>query len=162
MKVYVKNKLVSLRGSSNVVNENNEPVYMVQGKFFSPTKKKKICDLEGRVLYIVRNKWFNFFMPSTYICDENGEKLARLKKSFSFKPNFVLEGYRDEIMIDGQAFNRHMQVIKNGEKMGTISREFDLFSDSFCVDCEPADMPFMIALTISIDNIYDKMSDDRH
>jgi len=46
MKLYVKNKLISVGGSSDVLNENQEPHFKVVGKVFSPTKKKVITDLE--------------------------------------------------------------------------------------------------------------------
>ena len=32
MKLYIKNKLISLGGGSEVLNENKEPVFKVKGK----------------------------------------------------------------------------------------------------------------------------------
>ena len=40
MKFYVKNKFLSWGGSSEVLNENKEPIYKVKGKVFSITRKK--------------------------------------------------------------------------------------------------------------------------
>ena len=48
MKVYIKNKFMSLGGSSTVVDENKQPIYKVKGKIISITKKKKIKDMSGK------------------------------------------------------------------------------------------------------------------
>ena len=71
MKVYIKNKFISLGGSSTVVDENKQPLYKVKGKIISVTKKKKIKDMSGKTLFTVRNKWLNFFTHKAFIYDEN-------------------------------------------------------------------------------------------
>ena len=62
MKFYVKNKFLSWGGSSEVLNENKEPIYKVKGKVFSITHKKYICDMEDNRLFMVRNKYWHFFI----------------------------------------------------------------------------------------------------
>ena len=44
MKVYIKNKFMSLGGSSTVVDQNKNPLFKVKGKILSITRKKKIKD----------------------------------------------------------------------------------------------------------------------
>lgn len=61
MRVYIKNKVWSWGGGSSVIDENKNPVYQVKGKVFSITHKKFVCDLNGKKLFTIRNKWFNFF-----------------------------------------------------------------------------------------------------
>lgn len=162
MKVYVRNKMVSLTGGSTVVDENEQPVYEVKGKFFSPTHKKKILDNQGKLLYVVRNKWFYLFSRSALIYDEKGEKIARVKKiHYSFKNKFVIEGYKDEIVVDGSLFSTSkMPVVKNGVEIGYIKKEVTFVKDCFCVEADEAEMPFLVALTIAIDNILDKKERD--
>ena len=59
MQLFIKNKIVSVGGSSYVTDENGNRVYNVKGKVFSLTRKKEIKDLEGNTLFKVRNKlWF--------------------------------------------------------------------------------------------------------
>lgn len=163
MKVYVKNKLVSLKGNSDVVNEKNEAYLRVQGKLISPTHKKFIKDLDDNLVYTVRNSWGNFFSHSGFIYNKDGEKIAKIKRpAFTFKPKFIVQGYKDEILIEGKIFTGSMTVTKNGEAIGTISRGNTFFTDSFCVDSNEEDLPFLVALTVAIDNIYDKMTNDRN
>lgn len=51
--------------------------------------------------------------------------------------------------------NWNLEVIKNGERLATIKREFDFF-DRFRVEASEEDMPFVVALVIAMDNINDK------
>ena len=71
MKVTIKNNFFSLGGSSTVKDESNNPVFKVKGKFFSITHKKRVCDLNGKVLYTVRNKWINWFVHKAFIYNES-------------------------------------------------------------------------------------------
>ena len=48
-----------------------------------------------------------------------------------------------------------MDIHRNGQVIGSITREIDLFRDSFKVTADEADMPLVIALVIAIDNIID-------
>lgn len=158
MILYITNKLASLRGSSTVVDEDKNPIYKVKGKFFSITHKKRICTLDNKVLYSVRNKFFNWWSHSAFIYDENKEKIARVKKKVDLKGTFFVEGYKDEIKIEGNFFKLTSTIYRNGEQIGTIKREIKFFVDSFVLDANEEDMPFLIALVIAIDNIYDKVS----
>ena len=63
MKFCVKNKLLSLGGSSTVKDENGNDIFKVKGKVFSLTKKKKIYNMEGKLLYVVKNKLINWWTP---------------------------------------------------------------------------------------------------
>ena len=157
MKVYIKNKIFSFGGGSSVVNENKEPVYNVKGRVFSVTKVKYVCDLEGKWLFKIRNKWFNFFVHKAYIYDENKKEIATVKdKWFNIKGEYFVLGYKDEIKIQGKFFGLTSQILKNGEVVGTIRRQVTIIADSFELEASEEDMPFLVALVIAIDNITDK------
>ena len=156
----VKNKGISLGGSSEVFDENDELVYKVQGKVFSPTKVKRIYDKENKIVFTVRNKFWRFFNRSAFIIDADGQKIAKVVKKFMSINKFIVQGYKDEITIDGKFINRAMPVIKNGQEIGAITREYKLLNDAFSVDSDEENMPFMVALTIAIDNINDEEKED--
>lgn len=71
-----------------------------------------------------------------------------------------MEGYKDEILIDGDFFSLKSSIKRNGNVVGTINREITIVNDAFTLEAEEADMPFMIALVIAIDNILDKIRKD--
>lgn len=163
MKLYVKNKLISLSGNSDVLNENKEPVYRVEGKLISPTRVKRLVDLNGELIYKIRNKWWSFFVKKAYIYNKENEKIAKIsKKFFSLKPKFIIEGYKDEIKIEGGWFTGKLDITKNGEIVGSIKREFTFFSDDcFCLEAEEENITFLVALVVAIDNIYDEKEKER-
>ena len=158
MKLYIKNKLITLRGSSTVKDESGSDVFVVKGAFFTVTHKKRIKDTDGKLLYKVRNKWINVFTHSAYIFDGEGKKVAKVKRKFGFKHEFVVEGYSDEITVKGDFLSWTLDVYHNGEQIGTIRREFAL-TDSFVLETSTEnDAAFMVALVIAIDNISDNMA----
>lgn len=159
MKVYIKNKILSWGGGSDVLGEDEQVLYKVKGKVFSPTRKKRIYDKDGNLLYIVRNKWFNWFVDSAYIYDANKNKIAKVKDKFlNFNNEYFITGYKDEIKIEGKFFSLTSQILKNGEVFGTIRRQRFTILDSFELEAKEEDIPFLIALIIAIDNITDKKS----
>lgn len=159
MKVFVNNKAFSLTGASKVVDENKQPIFNVKGKFLSIRKKKRVCDLDGKVLYRVQNKFFNMFEQSAYILDANKNKVAKVvNKLFDAKGSYIVEDCEDEIMVEGKIFSLESKIIKNGEVIGTIKRDLGFMGDHFVLDAETDNLPFLIALVIAIDNISDRKS----
>lgn len=158
MKVFIKNKLFSVRGSSSVKDETGRDAYYVRGKLFSPTHVKYVCNAEKEKLYKVRNKWFNFFAYRAYVYNAEGEKIACVKHPPFGGKRFVVEGYREEISVDGEFFSMRSSIYRNGKPIGTIDRQFTVVQDAFCLEGEEEDIPFLIALVIAIDNIYDKIT----
>lgn len=161
MKLYIKNKVWSLRGSSTVKDENGSDVFIVKGKWLSITHVKRIKDTSGNLLYTVRNKWINFFSRSAYVRDAHGNRIAKVKRKFGFRNDIIVEGYKDEISIQGEFLSWTLDIFRNGEQIGTIRRTFDLL-DSFVLETGTEDdAAFMVALVIAIDNIFDNMSNTK-
>lgn len=155
MKLIVKNKLVSWGGSSTVKDENGQDVFKVKGKAFSPTNKKFIKNLDGKTLYTVRNKWFNFFTHSSFIYDANKHKIAKVKNR-SFKTGYDVIGYSDEISLEGWSVTG-FSVLKNGTKIGEVKCNLLDVRDNFTLTIDDEQNPaFLVALIIAIDNINDK------
>lgn len=112
--------------------------------------------MNKNLLYVVRNKWFNWFLHRAFIFDGHKNKICTLKNQIRVKgKKFIVENSEDEISIDGNFMNWNLEVMKNGERIATIKREFDVF-DRFRVEASEEDMPFVVALVIAMDNINDK------
>jgi len=154
MKFFVKNKIMSLGGDSRVYDENDRDIYVVKGKMLSLTHKKQIFDMENKLLYIVKNKLLNFWTHSSFILNEEKQKIARVKNR-GFKGGFDVLGYGDEIAIDGWGIGGYT-IIKNGEKIGTVKSSIAL-ADNYEVDVKDGeDAGFLVAVIIAIDNVKDK------
>ena len=155
MRLFIKNNLMSLRGNSFVLDESESQVYKVKGKFISPTHKKRILDQNGNKLFVVKNKLFTFFKKACYICNSHGQKIAKIVNGdFDFKNRYKVMNYQDEIELSGKWGN--MEIKKNSELVGTLSRDLTLVRDAFTLDViDEENAAFYVALTIAIDNITD-------
>lgn len=162
MKVFIKNKLISLGGGSTVLNEKEEPIFKVKGKVFTFTKKKKIYDMQDNLLYTVRNRFWNCFSDKVFVYNAEGERVATIKKHrWSLNVNYEILDTEDEMSINGRFFSLHSQIMKNGQSVATISREFSLVRDAFTLEAEEKDIPFFTALVIAFDNLGDKKSNTK-
>ena len=163
MKVYIKNKLISLGGSSEVLNENQEPIYQVKGKWISITKKKKMYDMEDKLLYTIRNKYWTFFCDKVMVFDADGERVATIKKSkWSWNLKYEILDTENEMSIDGKFFSLKSRIMRNGNPVATISREFTLVKDAFSLEADEKEIAFFTALVIAFDNLKDKKQKERN
>ncbi len=65
-------------------------------------------------------------MHKAYIYDQNKAKIATVKdKWFNTNQEYFVLGYKDEIKIQKQFFGRTVQILKNGEPVGTITRQIN-------------------------------------
>ena len=157
MKVFIKNKLISIGGGSTVLNENQEPIFNVKGKVFTFTKKKRIYDMQGNLLFTVRNRFWNSFADKVFVYDAEGSRVATIKKNrWSVNCDYEILDTADEMSIDGKFFSLQSRIMKNGQTVATISREFTLVRDAFTLEAEEKDIPFFTALVIALDNMCDK------
>ncbi len=159
MKLIIRNKWITLRGSSYVRDENDtQDVMKVQGRFWSITNKKYIEDLEGNVHYMVRNKFWYIFKRRAFIYDPDKNKVATVrKKVFSFHDRYFIEDCSlGNMEIMGNILGFDYTITLDGVQVGHITRKISL-RDSFVLECSDQIEPeFMVALVIAIDNITDR------
>ncbi|MBR2909836.1 MAG: LURP-one-related family protein [Clostridia bacterium] len=161
MKVFIKNKIVSIGGSSIVTNEQGDEVFKIEGKVLSPRKKKLMYDKDGNLIYIIRNRFFNMFAHKVHIFDAEKNRLATIKKNkFSFNLKYQIENCVDEMELQGQWFKGESLIMKNGEQVGVIKKEFSIFADSYTLEADEKDIPFLTALCIAFDNLIDEKNKD--
>ena len=162
MKVFIQNKSISLGGSSKVKNEQGEDIYFVKGRAFSISHVKWVRDMQRNKLFKVRDSIGTFTRKSkAFIYDESKTKIATIKRAFGSVSKFEIQSYDGDIRINFTT-PYIASVIKNGREIGKIDRtpqnlakQFFFGADSFCVESDDADMPFLIALVIAMDNLTD-------
>ena len=159
MDLLIRNKWISLRGSSVVKDLNEQDVYRVKGKFWTVTAKKFIQTLDGETKYVVRNKFWRLFAYKAFVFDEKGERVAFLRrKIFSFHDRFFIESKFGQLEIKGNIFCFDYHVFLDGKEIGHVGRRISL-RDSFVLHIEDGvqvDPMFFLALVIAIDNITDR------
>lgn len=157
MTLFITNKLFYLHGNSTVVDETGRDVFFVKGKLFSPTFKKFVCDMDGNLLYTVRNKFFHLFTRKALIYDADGKKVLKLvQKFFSVGPKFYTKEYPEELYFDGSFGGFNYTVSRNGQQIASIHHPFTFMADKFQADiADGEDAAFLVALIIAVDNIID-------
>ena len=161
MELSIRNKWVSLGGSSVIQDMNGNDVLKVKGKVFSFTSKKFVTDLEDNVKFIVRNKFWRLFTYRAFVLnpDETVKATVR-RKIFSFHDRYFVTSDLGEMEIIGNIFQFNYKILLNGKEIGHVARKFSL-RDSFVLTIDDDyDYMFMAALVIAIDNITDRKDKD--
>jgi len=167
MKYLIKNNLATISGSSKVLDENENLVYVVKGSFFSnvfsKTYKKTLRDMDKNKLFFVKNKfWHKPGFLSAKIYDSKKNKIAIVRQSHYIKNGYEVEGATEPISIEGTGWN--LDISLGNKKIGHISlpkientKDFFRISDAYVLEVEDAeDVAFLVAVVIAIDNIVDR------
>lgn len=161
MELRIRNKWVSLKGSSVVKNEKEEDVLKVQGKFFSIRRRKYISNLNGETLYMVRNRFWNFFRHAAYVFNKDMKVVARVQTKFwTLHDHLNVESDLGELVIRGNILGFNYSITLNGKQIGHVARKISL-RDSFVLTLDDDQDPyFFTALVIALDNISDNRNND--
>ena len=157
MELAIKNKWVSLGGSSVVQDTAGNDVMKVKGKIFSFTRKKFLTDLNDNVKYIIRNKFWRLFTYRAFVLDPQENVKAEIRrKIFSLHDRYFVTSDLGQMEIIGNIFQFNYRIILNGQEIGHVARKVSL-RDSFVLTVnDDVDAEFMVALVIAIDNITDR------
>lgn len=157
MELFIKNKWVSLGGSSVVQDASGNDVMKVKGKVFSLTQKKFVTDLNDNVKYIVRNKFWRLFTYQAYVLDPQENVKATLRrKIFSLHDRYFVTSDLGNLEIVGNILQFDYRILLDGKEIGHVARKISL-RDSFVLTVDDRyDKMFMVALVIAIDNITDR------
>lgn len=155
--VSIRNKWISIGGSSTVKDMNEKDVYVVKGKFWTWTRKKFLRDLDGNLLYTIRNKFWTWFARKALIYDKDGNLVATIRrKIFSFHDRYFVYSSLGDLEIKGNILLFNYQISLNGEEVGHIARKVSL-RDSYVLSLKDGlELPFFVAFVIAVDNITDR------
>ena len=158
MKVFIKNKLISWGGGSDVTDINGATVYKVKGRVFSIGRKKVMCDPEGNTLYVIRNRWFNPIRHKTYIKDAEGNRVATVySKAFDLTTLYA-DTTTGQYTVQGKFFGRSSTIARDNVPVAILERQLTVVLDAFSLEAAHEDIPFMTALVIALDNLCDNRS----
>ena len=158
MELYIRNKWVSLGGSSVVKDKNDNDVLMVKGKIFTFTRKKYVKDMEGNTLFIVRNKFWFLFHRQAFIFTPEKEQIGYVRrKIFSFHDHYDISSKYGEVVLRGNILGYDYHITLNGQEIGHVARKISL-RDSFVLEInDDVDWQYFVALVIALDNIVDSI-----
>jgi uncharacterized protein YxjI len=152
LELYIQQRVFSLGDKYDVYNEQQEPVYHVQGEFFSWGAKIHLYDLDGNELYYIRQKLLAF-LPE-YAVYQGDAFCARIKKEFSFlHPRLTVESGFGNFEITGNILDMDYEILRDGETMGEIHKKWLSWGDAYLLSIRDyKDAAFLTALAIAVDN----------
>jgi uncharacterized protein YxjI len=147
--LYIKQKVFSLSGKFTVKNQQEEDVYYVEGSFMQIPKTFSIMNVTRDEVALITKKAFSF-LPKFFV-EVNGQEVLTIKKEFSFlKARYTIDAAGIE--VHGNWLDMDFQVSQHGEVVGTVSKEWFTWGDSYKVQILNEEMEtIIIALVVAID-----------
>jgi uncharacterized protein YxjI len=161
MKLYVSEKLLSLRRKFYVTDDKEKEVYQISSKILSIGDKTYIKDMKEKELaYIEQNL---FHLTSNYDVYVKGKVICNIRKKFQlFRNDYVLDsGHK----VEGEVWMFNFAIYdKNNTKIGSIKRKFFSIGDKYEItiyDEKQTILVLSIVVTIANDiNRYQRNNDN--
>jgi uncharacterized protein YxjI len=149
--LYIKQKVFSLGGKFTVKNQQEEDVYYVEGSFMQIPKTFSLMNTERDEVARITKKVFSF-LP-TFFVEVNGREALTIKKEFSFfKARYTIDAAGIE--VHGNWWDMDFRVLQNGEVVGSVSKEWFTWGDSYRILIENEELEtLVIALVVAIDYV---------
>ena len=147
--LYMKQKVFSLNGQFTVKDEQQQDAYYVEGSFMKIPKTFSIYDTRRNEVALITKKTFSF-LPQFFV-DVNGKQVLTIKKEFSFfKAKYTIDAAGME--VQGDWWDMDFDVLQHGEVIGSVSKEWFTWGDSYQVTVHKEAMEeIMIAIVVAID-----------
>lgn len=149
--LYMKQKMMSIRGRFTVKNAEEEDLYFVEGSFMQVPKTFTITNRKRQEVAHVTKKTFSF-LP-TFFVEVNGKEILTIKKEFTFlKARYSIEGAGIE--IQGNWWDMNFEIMKNGEVIGAVDKKWFSWGDSYRLQImEDGYEELLVAVVVAIDYV---------
>lgn len=154
MKLFVKEKLLSIHNKYYIYNESGEIEYEIESKAVSIGDKTTIYDKEHNSIAYIEQEILHL-MPhyNVYI---NGKYKFQIKKKFQmFKNNYELS---NDYTVDGSTLSLDF-IIKNnnGKEIAIINRKFLSIGDKYQIEIiDEKDINIILTIIVAITNDVDR------
>lgn len=156
MKLYMKQKMFSLRGDFDIYDGNQVSVYKVEGKLMALARQLRLLDSEtGEELAFVKQQLFAL-MPRMHVFFQ-GEQIATISKKFTFlKPSYEIS----EIgwSIEGNYWAHDYTIYDaSGQVVADLNKKMFSWSDTFEINIvqDDIDPAMVVAVVLAIDAAMD-------
>lgn len=149
-RLYVDQKLWSLRERFTVNDERGEPVYTVEGSLFQIPKQFTITDGADRERARVRKQPVSW-LPRFFV-EVDGVPVATIQKQFTFfRPRYTIEG--PGLTVSGDFWDMSFELHKDGVAVGRVDKKWTL-RDKYAVEIErPEDELVVLGIVLAIDYV---------
>lgn len=147
--LYIKQKVFSLSGKFTVKDQEENDVYYVEGSFMQIPKTFTIMNtMRDEVAHITKK---TFSLLPKFFVEVNGQERLTIQKEFSlFKARYTIDG--TGIDVQGNWWDMDFQVLRHGEVVGQVNKEWFTWGDSYKVEILDEEMEaIVIAIVVAID-----------
>ncbi len=147
--LFIKQKVFSLSGKFTVKDQRERDVYYVEGSFLRVPKTFSIMNTARTEVALITKKVFSF-LPKFFV-EVNGREVLTIQKEFSFfKARYTIDSAGIEVR--GNWWDMNFQVYQRGEEVGSVSKEWFTWGDSYKVEVLKEEMEtIIIAIVVAID-----------
>lgn len=147
--LFIKQKVFSLSEKFTVKDEQERDVYFVEGSFLKIPKTFSILDADRNEITLISKKTFSL-LP-TFFVEVDGQEAVTIKKDFTFfKQRYAIEAA--DIDVQGNWWDMEFDIVKNGEVIGSVSKQWFSWGDSYRVQVLDEELEHLvISLVVAID-----------
>lgn len=150
---YMAQKALALKPQFDIVDQDNNPVYHIEGdlarlNFSIQRNGEEVLKLKKKLVAI---------MPE-YTIERNHAEIATIKKKFRLtNPELHGQAEGKELRINGDLFGYDFDIVTGDAVIGHVDTEFGHWSDHYRISVFDAAMQdVIIALAVICDNVADK------
>jgi uncharacterized protein YxjI len=154
MRLQINKHVFSLADKYDITDDQDNPVFRVQGHLFTLGNKLDLLDMAGNEVARIQQRVLS--LVSEYDILQGDQVMAVVKKQlFSlFHPRFTVEGPGGTYDMEGDWLHWNYEVRAGGQTVAEISQRFSLFQDRYGMEIiDGADVPLLVCLAIVIDEI---------
>lgn len=156
MKLYMKQKMFSLRGDFDIYDANQVSVYKVEGKLMALARQLRLLDsATGEELAFIKQQLVTL-MPKMHVFYQ-GEQIATISKKFTFlKPSYEIS----EIgwSVEGNYLAHDYTIYDaSGQVVADLNKKMFSWSDTFEINIvqDDIDPAMVVAIVLAIDAAMD-------
>lgn len=148
-KLYMREKILSLRGRFTIVDGEGNDVYFITGSFMKIPKSFSIKNSNEEEIAVITKKILSLF-PKFFV-EVNGKEVVTIRKGISiFKARYSIEGANVEVL--GNWWDMDFKIFQHGKEIGMVTKKWFSFGDSYEIQVIKEDMEeIIIALVVAID-----------
>ena len=156
-KLYMQQKVFSLKDKFTVKDENEQDCYQIEGDFVViGGKKLHIKTMDDREVAMVQQKLLSL-RPKFFVF-QNGEQVAEIVKKLSFlKAKYLVDGPGWE--VQGRIMDHDYTILDSSGQIVTVHKVWLSWGDSYEIEiADRADETMALAVVLAIDCVLDAES----
>ncbi|TWT86840.1 hypothetical protein Mal64_36700 [Pseudobythopirellula maris] len=153
MRYQIKQRLMSLRGRFDILDESGEPVLHAVGKAIAIRTQYSLQSLDGEELLLIRQRVLSL-LPKFDIL-RNGQPHALVRRDFSFRPRYSVqvEGGED-LRVRGSLLEYNYEITRGGQTVALVAKTVWSLRDNYGIEIfEPELDALVLAVVIVIDAV---------